>query len=78
MWLKEKRIPILPSISATILHRRVQDRPTQISHSDKKSMHDLLIGKKIPFSANIFKTDPYEFIKLKTPHFKYYINVTIS
>jgi hypothetical protein len=28
-------------------------------------------AEKIPFSANIFKTDPYELIKLKTPHLKW-------
>jgi hypothetical protein len=71
MWLKEKRIPILPSLSATLLHRMVQDRPAHTSNSDRKSMQDWLTGRKIPFSANIFKTDPYELIKLKRPHLKW-------
>jgi len=71
IWLKEKLIPILPSLSSTVLHRVVQDSPAHTSNSDKKSMQDWLTGRKIPFSTNIFKTDPYELIKLKTPHLKW-------
>jgi hypothetical protein len=63
---------MLPSVSLTLLHHTVQDRPAHTSNSDKKSMQDWLTGREILFSANIFKTDPYELIKLKTPHLKCY------
>jgi hypothetical protein len=69
---KRKSIQNLPSFSVTVLHNRAQDRPAHTSNSDKKPMQEWLTGGKIPFSANVFTTDPYELMQLKTPYFKWY------
>jgi hypothetical protein len=75
-WLNEKLIPNLPPHSVIVLdnasYHDVQDSPAPTSNSTKKSMQGWLTERNIPFSANMFKTELYELVKLKKPHFKCY------
>jgi hypothetical protein len=83
-WLNEKLIPNLSPSCVIVLddasYHSVQDRHAPTSNSNKMSMQDWLTGRNIPLSANIFKPELYELIKLKTHHFTCYKvdNTTIS
>jgi transposase len=75
-WLNEKLIPNLPPSSVIVLdnasYHNVQGSPAPTSNSTNKSMQYWLTDRNIPFSVNMFKTELYELIKLKTPHFRCY------
>jgi hypothetical protein len=73
-WLNKKLISNMPPSSVIVLEKapyhNVQDSPPPTSNSTKKSMHEWLTERNIPFSANMYKTELYELIKLEKPHFK--------
>ena len=52
-------------------YHSVQDSTARTSNS-KKSVQDWLTDRNTPFSADVFKTEMYEFIKLKRSCFKCY------